>query len=120
MTNTNKMTQKAALSYVLENCNLPADVHDKLTAMLASVEKKSGAIRKPTANQRENEVIRAKLVELMEPNRLYRASELTKIYNAAHDAELSSQRISAILRQMKLDGVVTKSEEKRVSYFSLA
>ena len=50
----------------------------------------------------------------------YRASELTKLYNAAHGTELSSQRISAILRQMKLDGVVTKSEEKRVSYFSLA
>lgn len=120
MTNTTKMTQKAALSYVLENYELPADVHDKLSAMLASVEKKSGAVRKPTPNQRENEGIRAALVELMEPSRLYRASELTKLYNAAHGTGLSSQRISAILRQMKLDGVVTKSEEKRVSYFSLA
>lgn len=119
MTNA-KMTKKIALDYVLTNCEIPADVREKLESMLESENRKSGAIRKPTANQRENVEIRAALVELMEPNRLYRASELTKIYNSAHEVELSSQRISAILRQMKIDGVVNKTEEKRVSYFSIA
>lgn len=116
MTNA-KMTQKMALDFVLANCEIPADVREKLEGMVVSLEKKHGATRKPTANQRENVEIRAALLDLMEVGKLYRASELTKIYNAANSAELSSQRVSAILRQMKLDGDVTKTEEKRISYF---
>lgn len=43
---TNKMTNVKALAYVLENCEVPADVAERFTAMKASLEKK--ATRKPT------------------------------------------------------------------------
>jgi len=34
--------------------------------------------------------------------------------------ELSSQRVSAIVRQLKESGKVVRTEEKRKAYFSLA
>lgn len=117
MTNTNKITQKSAVEYVLANCEIPADVREKFESMLVSLEKKSGAIRKPTANQRENAELRGVIFELMEVGKQYRASELTKMLNAQRGSEFSAQRVSAILRQMKLDGEIAKIEEKRVSYF---
>ena len=46
-----KMTNVKAIEFVLTNCNVPADVAEKLTAMKASFEKKSSAERKPTPTQ---------------------------------------------------------------------
>jgi len=114
---TNKVTQKSAVEYVLAHYELPADVREKFESMLVSLEKKSGAIRKPTPNQRENAELRGVIFELMEVGKQYRASELTKMLNAQRGSEFSAQRVSAILRQMKLDGEIAKVEEKRVSYF---
>ena len=51
MKNSEKMTNRKALDYVLENCDLPSDVSEKLSAMLVALDKKSGGTRKPTANQ---------------------------------------------------------------------
>lgn len=112
-----KVTRKSALEYVLANCNLPADIHEKVESMLDAEVKRASAIRKPTANQVANEGIKDALLSLMEIGVRYRAMELAKLYNANHDAEISGQRVSALLRQMKLDGDVSKVEEKRISYF---
>ena len=60
MTNT-KMTYGKAISYVMENYDLPAEVADKLTALSESLAKKSGAERKPTATQVANEGYKTKI-----------------------------------------------------------
>ena len=54
----------------------------------------------------------------MTPNRLYTVTEIQK--EIAECAELSNQRVSALLRQMKEDGIVTRTEDKRKAYFSIA
>ena len=115
-----KMTQKNAIAYVLEHCELPHDVAEKLVSMKAQLEKKSNKSgeRKPTKTQIANEGFKAIIVENMEPNRLYTVTELAK--EMPFGEELSSQRVSALVRQLKEAGAIVRTEEKRKAYFSLA
>lgn len=115
-----KMTQKNALAYVIDNCEVPADVLEKLVSMKAQLEKKSAhkGERKPTKTQIANEGFKAVIVENMEPDRLYTITELSK--EIPFGEELSVQRISALVRQLKEAGKVVRTEEKRKAYFSLA
>jgi DNA-binding transcriptional regulator GbsR (MarR family) len=80
--------------------------------------KKNSADKKPTAQQTANEAIKSAIVEAMEPNHLYTVTELQK--SVAECADLSNQRVSALLRQLKDDGVIVRTEDKRKAYFSLA
>lgn len=115
-----KMTQKNAIAYVLENCTVPAEVQEKLEAMKAQLEKRSAKSgeRKPTKTQVANEGFKEILLANMEPNRLYTVSELAK--EIPFGEELSNQRVSALMRQLKEAGSVVRTEEKRKAYFSLA
>lgn len=117
---TEKMTQKNAIAYVLEHCSVPKDVEEKLVSMKAQLEKKSKATgeRKPTKTQVANEGFKATILANMEPERLYTVTELTK--EIPFGEELSSQRVSALVRQLKEHGDVVRIEDKRKAYFKLA
>ena len=65
---TDKMTNRKALAYVLENCDLPTEVAEKVEKMVAQLDKKSSAERKPTARQAENAVVRAEIVDYINEN----------------------------------------------------
>lgn len=80
--------------------------------------KKNASEKKPTAQQTANEGIKEAILEAMEPNRLYTVTEIQK--EVAECAELSNQRVSALMRQLKDDGKVVRTEEKRKAYFSKA
>ena len=120
MTNkTEKMTNRKALTYCIDNCDLPADVAEKLTAMVAALDKKSTAERKPTAKQSENEGVRAALVEFIADNAEgdgFTVSDLIKVCPAVEGK--SNQYVSAILRQAVLAGEVSKGTVKRRTYFA--
>lgn len=115
-----KMTQKTAIAYVIEHCELPTEVEAKLVSMKAQLEKRSAhkGERKPTKTQLANEVFKAQIIEFMEPGVLYTVTELTK--SVPFSEELSTQRVSALVRQLKEAGAVVRTEEKRKAYFSLA
>ena len=117
---TTKMTQKNAIAYVIENCEVPEDVMEKLVSIKTSLEKKSkkSGERKPTKTQIANEGHKAVILANMEHDRLYTITELTK--EMPFDEELSSQRVSALVRQLKESGDIVRTEEKRKAYFSLA
>ena len=76
--------------------------------------RKSGE-RKPTAKQVENEKIKEDIKGLLMDGRMT-CGELAKAL------DITSQRCSALLRQMGEDGTkeVVKTFEKKVAYFSLA
>ena len=80
--------------------------------------KNNSGEKKPTAQQVENDNIKTAIAEGMTPNRLYTVTELIK--EIPECAELTNQRVSALLRQMKDDGIVTKTVDKRKSYFQIA
>ena len=71
---------------------------------------------KPTAVQVANEGIKADILEGMEVGKKYTITDLMKEIPAC--AELSNQRVSALVRQLVTDGSVERTEEKRKAYFS--
>lgn len=116
---TNKMTNKAALNYVLENCELPTEISEKLTAMVAALEKKNGGERKPTAKQNENAVVRAALVEFINKNAEGDGFTCADLLAACPIVEgRSNQYVSALLRQAVLAGEISKGAVKRRTYFA--
>ena len=122
MEKTTKMTKATAWGIVkgiVENSNHPqtAELVAKIDNELALLAKKNSAEKKPTAQQTANAGIMSAIVEGMEPNRLYTVTEIIKSIPAC--ADLTNQRVSALLRQLVEGGKVKRTEDKRKAYFSL-
>ena len=112
-----KMTNVKAINYVLENCNVPSDVAEKLSKMKDQFVKKNSAERKPTANQVENAGLKTAILDFLAENKgAYTVTDLMK--SVVELADLSNQRVSALVRQLVEDGSVVRTEEKRKAYFS--
>ena len=76
--------------------------------------KKNSAEKKPTAQQAENEAIKETILE-----NLTSRMTISEMQKSIPDlAEYSNQKISALMRQLILEGLVEKVEDKRKSYFS--
>ena len=75
---------------------------------------------KLTAVQVANNGIKEEILECMakEPNRLFTISEMQKVFPCC--ADLSNQRVSALVRQLIADGKVERFEEKRKAVFRIA
>ena len=84
---------------------------------LELLSKKNSADKKPTAQQTANEGIKTAIVEGMEPNRLYTITEIIK--EIPECADMTNQRVSALVRQLVDAGKVKRTEDKRKAYFSL-
>ena len=114
---TNKMTNRRALEYVLENCTIPIEVAEKLENMIASLEKKAAnPSRKPTAKQTENAGLRNTVYDfLLNSGAKMTCTELGKAVPELND--LSNQRISALLRPLVADGSVLKDTAKGKTVF---
>ena len=80
--------------------------------------KKNSAEKKPTAQQTANAGIQTAILEDMEVNRLYTITEIIK--SVPECADLTNQRVSALVRQLVDAGKVIRTEDKRKAYFSLA
>ena len=80
--------------------------------------KKNSAEKKPTAQQTANAGIQTAILENMEVNRLYTITEIIK--SVPECADLTNQRVSALIRQLVDAGKVVRTEDKRKAYFSLA
>lgn len=112
-----KITNVKALAYVLENCELTAEVKAKLEKMKAQFEKKNSAEKKPTATQVENEGIKNIILETLGEKSMT-ISEIQKAN--AELGERSNQKISALLKQMIDNGSIVREEIKRKAYFKRA
>ena len=112
-----KITNVKALAYVLENCTLTDEVKAKIEKMKAQFEKKNSAEKKPTATQIANEGIKNVILETLGA----KSMTITEMQKANSElAELSNQKISALLKQMTENGSVKREEIKRKAYFSKA
>ena len=117
MANTKKMTKRDYFTAILSKYPLTEAEKDFVKHELELLEKKNSAEKKPTAQQTANEGIKAAIVAGMTPNRLYTVTEIQK--EIPECAELSNQRVSALLRQM-IGVEIVRTEDKRKAYFSLA
>ena len=119
MTTNKKMTKRDYFNSLL---SIPAVSNDSglvdfINHELELLEKKNSTDKKPTATQIANGGIKEAIEMGMEPNTLYTITELIKTIPEC--AELTNQRMSALVRQMIADGRVERIEDKRKSYFRL-
>ena len=126
MTN-NKLTNKKALELAIKaidtaNFHTPDfkadEIIEKLEKMLAQVEKKGGADRKPTAKQMENEGLKTAILSYMTVERLMTVTELMK--EVPELDGMSNQKVSALVKQLKDAGLVEKQVDKGRSLFHLS
>ena len=111
-----KMTKRDYFTAILSKYPLTADEQAFIEHELELLERKNSSEKKPTAQQVANEGIKAAIVAGMTPNRLYTVTEIQK--EIPECAELSNQRVSALLRQM-IGVSINRTEDKRKAYFSL-
>jgi hypothetical protein len=117
MTTSKKLTKRDYFTAILNKYDLTAEEKAFVEHELELLAKKNSAEKKPTAVQVANEGIKSAIADGMEPNRLYTVTEIIK--EIPECAELTNQRVSALLRQMYdcAEPVIERVEEKRKAYF---
>lgn len=113
-----KMTYVKALEIAMETVKDNTEVFEKLEALKASISKKNSAERKPTATQKANIGYKEAILDFMETGKKYTISDLMK--EVVELEGLTNQRVSALVRQLKDEELVIRTEEKRKAYFHKA
>jgi predicted Rossmann fold nucleotide-binding protein DprA/Smf involved in DNA uptake len=113
LTKAQKFAMLRAIPAVADNAMLVEFIDHEVELLT----KKNSADKKPTAQQVANAGIATAIIEGMEPNRLYAVTEVIK--SIPQCADLTNQRVSALLRQLVEAGKVKRTEDKRKAYFSL-
>ena len=113
MTKAQKFAMLRAIPAVAENAMLVEFIDHELELL----SKKNSAEKKPTAQQTANAGIQSAILSAMsaEPNRLFTITELIK--SVPECADLTNQRVSALVRQLVDAGKVERTEEKRKAFF---
>lgn len=121
MTNTTKTTYVSTINAVLTAINtqsfegITAEHIEKLIALGQSLEKRNASKSgKPTKKQGENAAVKVAIKEVLADHDPMKCGDIATLVG------ISGQKCSALLSQMVKSGEVVKSEEKRVSLFTLA
>ena len=95
-----------------------ADVAGFLNHELELLDRKNTVDKKPTATQVANEGIKADIKAFLDAHKgeKYTVSALMKSVPAIADA--SNQKVSSLVRQMVIDGLAERIEDKRKAYFT--
>ena len=118
MTNTSKkMTKREMFEQIKANYALTADEVAFIDHELELLAKKNSTDKKPTATQLANEGIKTAILNHMEVGKGYTITDFIK--SVAECSELSTPKVSALVKQLKDDGVIERYEEKRKAYFRL-
>ena len=120
MTTTKKPTKKDNFNTLL---SIPAvSANPKLVEFINHeielLEKKNSSEKKPTAQQTANDAIKVAILDNMVEGKMYTITEIIKAVPEC--ADLTNQRVSALVRQLKDEGQLVRIEDKRKAYFSLA
>ena len=117
-----KMTNLIAMNYVIDNCELPEDVLEKMCNMRDSLVKKSATRSKASKanaelNAQIGEVIVSVLASSDEP------MTVTEINKSCDElAEYSNQKLSAVLRGLVANErvIMSQAEKPKRTVFALA
>lgn len=123
-----KLTSKVALSYavaILTNAEVNKDftseqIVEKLNSMIAQLDKKSGSEKKLTEQQIQNGSFKTDILILLSDGKARTATEILNEVPNFEGTNMTNQRVSALLRQLILDGKVVKNVVKGKAYFKIA
>ena len=122
-----KLTKKVALSLAIASLNGEAlsteftteEVVAKLTEMVAQLDKKTGAEKPMTEQQKQNLGYKADLLTVLADGKARTATELLKEVPTFPE-DMSNQRVSQLLRQLVLDGKIERETVKGKTLFRIA
>ena len=120
MANAKKMTKRDHYNALLNLADVKGNpkLVEFINHEIELLDKKNSAEKKPTAQQTANDSIKVAIVGYMAEGVKYTITDLIK--SVPECAELTNQRVSALIRQLIDEGKVVRTEEKRKAYFSLA
>lgn len=108
-----KMTNVKALGFILDNCDLPDEVAEKVKAMKASFEKRNASkAGKPSKKAAENAAIGERVIAAMVEGENYDTKGIKALIDAD---ELTPQKITAVMKALG-DRVVAEKVKGKVSY----
>ena len=113
MTKIQKFEMLSKLDAVKSNPVLSEFVAHEMELLV----KKNSAEKKPTAQQTANAGIQTAILEGMEVGEKYTITDIIKTIPEC--ADLTNQRVSALVRQLVDTGKMVRTEDKRKAYFSL-
>ena len=114
ITKKEKFEMLKAIPAVQENGMLIEFINHEIELL---AKKSAGGEKKMTATQKVNEGVKDSILESMEPGKLYSITDMIKQFDCC--ADMSNQRVNALVRQMmpeKIDRILVK----RRAYFALA
>ena len=114
ITKRDRFNQLLTIESVKSNPDLVAFIEPEIELLA----KKNASDRKQTATQIANNGIKETILDTLADNKVMTITEMQKAN--AELADLSNQKISALVRQLIAEGAVKKEEIKRKAYFSLA
>ena len=121
--NSTKVTKRERFSQLMEI--VKASEVENSAELVAFIEhevellaKKNSRSGKPTKTQVENETIKAQIVSVLE--RVNKPVTVTQLLTESELAGLSNQRVSALLTQLRKNGTVVRTVEKKVAFYSIA
>ena len=115
---TSKITNRIALTYAIENLpDAPAGIREKWEKMVEQLDKKNASPKAMTAKQKANEGVKGEIALFLSDHEgeAFTVSDLLKSVPACEGD--SNQHVSALMRQLVLDGTVEKFTDKRRTYF---
>ena len=129
----NKLTKKIALEAALcaiagnpikeyrngEVVFTADEVSAKLMEMFNTLDKNSGSEKKMTEQQKQNLGFKSDMLALMADGKARTATEILNEVPTFAGTNMTNQRVSALLRQLILDGKVKKDFVKDKAYFSM-
>ena len=119
MANSVKKTQKEMFNEILNGYGLSAEHKAFLEGRIAQLDKKSASKSTgQTATQKANAELKGKILAEMEVGKAYTVTAMLKELDCV--AELTNQKVSALMKQLVEDNLVVKTEDKRKSFFTKA
>ena len=95
------------------------EVSAKLMEMFNALDKNSGSEKKMTDQQKQNLGYKSDMLALMADGKARTATEILNEVPSVAGTNMTNQRVSALLRQLILDGKVKKDFVKDKAYFSM-
>lgn len=119
MIKTKKPTKRENFSTLLNFAEVKANpaLVEFINHEIELLDRKNSTEKKPTAQQTANDAIKVAILDNMVKGTKYTITDIIK--SVPECADLTNQRVSALIRQLKDEGKVIRTEDKRKAYFEL-
>ena len=116
MNSAKKMTKRDYFNQLKEKYPLTQDEIHFIDREIELLDKKNSGEKKPTPQQKANEILKDAILKGMKEKVQYTITAIIK--TVPECAELTNQKVSAVVRQMVEKGSLVRTEEKGKAYFT--